>query len=76
MLHLNKKLSIFGKTDRKLWSFCKLEDETTLHFSASCTKTNILWAKETSFAGFSDINQFIFLVLNLILILSKGATRS
>ena len=49
VLYLNKKLFIFGKTDTKLCSFCKLDDETTLHLFANCTKTNILWANIKEF---------------------------
>ena len=87
MLYLNKKLVIFGKTDTKLCSFCNLEDETTLHLSANCTKTNILWANikeffngnlklpsltpESAMFGFSDVDQNMFLVLSHILLLFK-----
>ena len=38
MLYLNKNLFIFGKTDTKLCSFCKLEGETPFELFANCTK--------------------------------------
>ena len=33
----------FGKIDSPLCSFCKMEDETPIHFFYNCTKTKLNW---------------------------------
>ena len=45
ILYLNKKLHIFKKVYSPLCSFCKSNDETTLHIFFECTVTQNLWGQ-------------------------------
>ena len=43
VLYLNKMLFRFGKIYSLLCSFCKMIEETPLHFFYNCIKTKLLW---------------------------------
>ena len=43
VLYLNKMLFKFGKIYSPLCSFCKMIEETPLHFFYNCIKTKLLW---------------------------------
>ena len=49
MLYLNEKLFSFKKISCPLCSFCQSEDETSIHVSHGCIKTNLLWYKLKEF---------------------------
>ena len=48
VLYLNKKLFKFSKINSPECSFCKCEEETTIHLFHICRKTQALWTKLTS----------------------------
>ena len=43
ILYLNQELFIFGKTETKYCSFCKIEEETAIHLFATCSETIRFW---------------------------------
>ena len=48
VLYLNKKLFEFNKINSPECSFCKCEEETTIHLFHICRKTQALWTQITS----------------------------
>ena len=48
VLCLNKKLFEFNKINSPECSFCKCEEETTIHLFHICRKTQALWTRLTS----------------------------
>ena len=85
VLYLNKKLFEFNKTNSPECSFCKCEEETTIHLFYSCRKTQALWTQLTSHLnrhlnlpyltpqifGFLDISNKDYLIVNHVLLLFK-----
>ena len=49
ILYLNKQLFIFNKIDTKLYSYCRLQDETINHFFVECKFAIRLWSDLTHF---------------------------
>lgn len=87
ILYLNKQLFTFKKTNTKLCSFCKLQDEIINHLFVECNFSIMLWRElkvfcQLSFVlpaldpqsatfGFFEIDPELFLILNHILLLYK-----
>ena len=83
ILYLNKQLFILNKKDTKLFSYCRLQDETTNHIK--CKFAIILWSDlkdyycqcsfdlpiSNSTFGFFEIDPDLFILLNHILLLNK-----
>ena len=45
VLYLNKKFFRFNRISWPLCSFCQFENETPIHLSPGCIKTNLHWYK-------------------------------
>ena len=87
VLQLNKKLFEFNKINSPECSFCKCEEEATVHLFHSCRKTKALWTQLTSHLnrhlnlpyltpqnaifGFLDISNKDYLIVNHLLLLFK-----
>ena len=87
ILHLNQKLFIFGKTETKYCSFCKIEEETAIHLFATCSETIRFWNSikyflrdnlvipslfpQSAIFGLFEIDPDVFKILNHILLLFK-----
>ena len=87
VLHLNKKLFEFNKINSLECSFCKCEEETTIHLFRICRKTQALWTQFTSHLnrhlnlpyltpqsaifGFLNISNKDYLIVNHLLLLFK-----
>ena len=87
VLYLNKKLFEFNKINSREYSFCKCEEETTIHLFHICRKTQVLWTQLTSHLNrqlnlphltpkgtifdFLDISNKDYLIANHLLLLFK-----
>ena len=87
VLYLNKKLFEFNNINLPECSFCKCEEETTIHLFHICRKTQALWMQLTSHLnkhlnlphltpqsaifGFLDISNKDYLIVNHLLLLFK-----
>ena len=87
VLYLTKKLFEFNKINSLEYSFCKCEEETTIHLFHIRKKTQALWTKLTSHLnrhlnlphirpqsaifGFLDISNKDYLIVNHLLLLFK-----
>ena len=87
ILYLNKSLFEFNKINSPERSFCKFEEETTIHLFHICRKTQALWTQLTSHLnrhpnlpyltpqsaifGFLDISNKDYLTVNYLLLLFK-----
>ena len=87
VLYLNKKLFKFNKINSPECSFCKCEEQTTIHLFHICRKTQALWTQLTSHLnrhlnlphitpqsaifGFLDISNKDCLIVNHLLLLMK-----
>ena len=87
VLYLNDKLFLFGKSETKLCSFCKTENETVIHLFSVCNCIKSLWNEikdyfrndftltsltpQIAILGYLDKNDETFLVQNIILLLFK-----
>ena len=87
VLYLNKSLFEFNKINSPERSFCKFEEETTIHLFHICRKTQALWTQLTSHLnrhpnlpyltpqsaifGFLDISNKDYLTVNHLLLLFK-----
>ena len=88
VLYLNKKLLECNKIDSPECSFCKCEEETTIHLFHFCRKTQALWTQLTSHLNrhinlphltprsaifsFVDISDKDYLIVNHLLLLFKN----
>ena len=82
-----KKLFQYNKISSPECSFCKCEEETTIHFFYICRKTQALWMQlashlnrhlnllhltpQTAIFGFVDISNKDYLIVNHLLLLFK-----
>ena len=87
VLYLNKKLFEFNKINSPECSFCKCEEEATIHLFHICRKTQALWTQLTSYLnrhfnvphvtlqsaifGFLYISIKDYLIVNHLLLLFK-----
>ena len=87
VLYRNKKLFELNKINYPECSFCKCEEETTIHLFHICRKTQVLWTQLTSHLnrhlnlpyltpqsaifGFLDISNKDYLIVNHLLLLFK-----
>ena len=87
VLYLNKKLFKFKKINSPECSFCKCEEETTIHLFHSCRKTQTLWTQisshlnshlnlpyltpQSAIFDFLDISNKDYLIVNHLLLLFK-----
>ena len=89
VLYLNKKLIEFNKIRSSECSFCKCEEETTIHLFHNCRKTQALWMQLTSHLnrhlnlppqravfGFLDISNKDCLIANHLSLLFKYYIKS
>ena len=88
--YLDKKLFEFNKINSPECSFCKCEEETTIHLFHICRKTQALWTQLTSHLnrhlnlphltpqsaifGFLDISNKDYFIVNHLLLLFKYYT--
>ena len=87
VFYLNKNLFEFNKINSPECSFCKCEEETTIHLFHICRKTQALWTQLTSHLNrhlnlpyltpqsaifaFLDISNKAYLIVNHLLLLFK-----
>ena len=87
VLYLTKTFFEFNKINSPKCSFCKCEEETTIHLFHNCRKTQALWTQLTihlnrnfnlphvtsqnAIFGFLDISNKDYLIVNHLLLLFK-----
>ena len=87
VLYVNKKLFEFNKINSPECSFCKCEEETTIHLFHICRKKQALWmqlishlsrhlnlphfTQQSDIFGFSDISNKDYLIVQHLLLLFK-----